>query len=305
LKKGKERNYEDKALLVWNRRVHPGQSAPGGAEKMKNLVTAAAAVALLASAGLPQTGNPNEERAKSLLVAALRSNNGETRRHAIEALSLLNSSGDWLAPLEQALEDKRADIQLAAIATILDLKPEHASDMIQKALKGPTHEVSFAAAKALWSLKDPAGENALLSVLSGEIKTSSNLFTQQKRDALRMMRTPRGTFLFVVSTGTQVAPVPGLGLGASSVQGLMNDPTLSGRATAALLLANDPNPNVVDALKDSLKDKNWGVRAASVNSLALHNDRGLAPLLLPQFDDTNDAVRVRAAAGYLRLTGLK
>jgi HEAT repeat protein len=273
---------------------------------VKSRVLAIALLAGLAGRGVAQTANPNEERARTLLEAAVKDKNGDTRRHAIEALSLVNARDPWIGYLEEAVTDKRADIQLAAIASLLDLKTDRTAAIIQKALKGPAREVSFAAAKALWTLKDPAGEKALLSVLSGEMKTSSGFFSRQKREAFRMMRTPRGTFIFVVSTGIQVAPVPvpGLGFGAASVQGLMNDPTLSGRATAALLLANDPSPTVVNALKDSLKDKNWGVRAAAVNSLALHNDRTLAPVLLPLLDDTKDAVRVRAAAGYLRLSSI-
>ena len=41
---------------------------------------------------------------------------------------------------------------------------------------------------------------ALLSVVSGETKTSSVFFTKQKRDAIRMMHTPRTMFLFTFAT---------------------------------------------------------------------------------------------------------
>jgi HEAT repeat protein len=61
---------------------------------------------------------------------------------------------------------------------------------------------------------------------------------------------------------------------------------------------------VVPALLDALTDTDASVRAAAVHALALRNDRSVAPKLLPLLDDKKDAVRARAAAGYLRLTGI-
>ena len=59
------------------------------------------------------------------------------------------------------------------------------------------------------------------------------------------------------------------------------------------------------ALEDALSDKDWSVRAAAVHAIALRNDPALENHLLPLFDDKKEAVRVRAAAGYLRLEGIK
>jgi HEAT repeat protein len=46
------------------------------------------------------------------------------------------------------------------------------------------------------------------------------------------------------------------------------------------------------------------VRAAVAHAIALRNDPALMPQLLPLFDDGKEAVRLRAAAGYLRLAWL-
>jgi HEAT repeat protein len=250
------------------------------------------------------TENTNGQRARGFLESALKDKNPDTRRHAVQALSLVNAQEPWISDLEAAVGDKNMDVQLAAIASLVDLKSERTVPSLEKALNSPSREVAFAAAKALWTLKQPSGENALLSVLGGEMKTSSNFFTKQKQDALRMMHTPGGVFLFVVTTGAQVAPVPGLGFGASSVQGILTDPSVSGRASAALLLAEDKDPRVIDALRDALGDKDWSVRAAAAHAIAQRNDPTLAPELTPLFQDKKDGVRVRAAAGYLRLTSL-
>ena len=112
-------------------------------------------------------------------------------------------------------------------------------------------------------------------------------------------------FLFALQQGATFAPVPGLGAGVSSLQGILSDPSVSGRAAAALLLGADKEPEVLQALQDALADKDWSVRAAAVHAIALRNDPALEPDLVPLLEDRKEAVRVRAAAGYLRLEGIK
>ena len=92
--------------------------------------------------------------------------------------------------------------------------------------------------KALWTLGDPDGKAALLSVISGETKTSSGFFTKQKRDALRMMHTPKPMFMFAVKAGVGFAPVPGLGQGISSML-LVPTPRVRHLALQALRSAED------------------------------------------------------------------
>ncbi|MSV35731.1 MAG: HEAT repeat domain-containing protein [Bryobacterales bacterium] len=102
-----------------------------------------------------------------------------------------------------------------------------------------------------------------------------------------------------------MAPVPGVGAGVSSLQGILSDTKVTGRATTALLLANDGSPEVKDALQDAIEDKDASVRAAVVHAIALRDDPSLLSLLLPKFDDEKQSVRLRAAAAYLRLAWLR
>jgi hypothetical protein len=76
-------------------------------------------------------------------------------------------------------------------------------------------------------------------------------------------------------------------------------------SSAAILLGADKEPEVLQALQDALADKDWSVRAAAVHAIALRNDPALEPDLVPLLEDRKEAVRVRAAAGYLRLEGIK
>ena len=195
-------------------------------------------------------------------------------------------------------------MRLAVVEGLADVKTKAAIAALHTALDDSTPEVSFAAAKALWALNDPAGKQVLLAVLAGENKTASGFFSKEKRQALRMMHTPRTTILYAVRQGVGFAPVPGLGMGISSMQQILTDPSVSGRATAALLLGKDRDRATLDALEDALVDKDFRVRAAAVHSLALHNDPALRGDLEPLIEDPKEEVRLRAAAALLRLSAI-
>jgi HEAT repeat protein len=89
------------------------------------------------------------------------------------------------------------------------------------------------------------------------------------------------------------------------MQGILTDSGVSGRASAALLLGADRAPATLEALKDALKDNDASVRAAAVHSLSLRNDPALKVVLEPMLEDTKEPVRLRAAAGYLRLSAIQ
>lgn len=245
------------------------------------------------------------DRARSLLENSLKDKNPDTRRHAVQSLGLVSPTEPYVSELEAMLEDKDVEVRLATIASLVDLKSDRTISVLRRALDSDVPEVSFAAAKALWTLNEPSGREALISVLSGETRTTSGYFTRQKRDALRMLHTPKTMFMFVVKTGAIFSPVPGVGAGISSLQGILSDPSVSGRAATALLLSNDESPGILQALEDSLADSDWSVRAAAVHAIAVRNDPALEADLVPLLDDKKEAVRVRAAAGYLRLEAIK
>ncbi len=244
---------------------------------------------------------PAPERSWNLLQRALKDRNPDTRKEAVLALSLGGARDPFVSELETMLADKDVQVRVATVASLEDLKTRRTVTALRKALQDDVPEVSFAAAKALWALKDSRGKAALLSVLSGETKTSSGFLTKQKREAMRMMRTPKPMFMFALTHGIGFAPVPGLGAGVASMQGLLSDPSVSGRAAAALLLGKETDRQTTDALREALSDKDWSVRAAAVHSLALRNDPELKSDFELMLQDNKEAVRLRAAAAYLRL----
>jgi HEAT repeat protein len=253
----------------------------------------------------PGVSAATDAQCTELLQHAMEAKNPETRKQAVIALSLASSQGALFDRLEEMLQDKDVEVRQAVVASLAEVKTKSATAALHKAMEDEVPEVSFAAAKVLWARHDPAGKEALLAVLAGESKTASGFFTKQKRDALRMMHMPRTAFLFALRQGVGFAPVPGLGEGIASMQGILTDAGVSGRASAALLLGADRSPATLAALKDALNDSDAGVRAAAVHSLCLRNDPTLKVVLEPMLEDSKEPVRLRAAAGYLRLSAVQ
>jgi HEAT repeat protein len=257
--------------------------------------------AALAARGLAAT----EAQCSGILQHALDAGNPETRKQAVVALSLASGHGPLFDQLARMLQDKDVEVRLAVVASLGDVKSARSTAALRKALEDNVPEVSFAAAKALWARHDRAGREALLAVLGGESKSSSNFFSKQKREGLRMMHTPRTTLLFAMQQGVGFIPLPGVGEGVASMQGILASSGVPGRALAALLLGADRDPATLEALRDGLSDKNSSVRAASVHSISLRNDPAMKKELEPLLQDDNEPVRLRAAAGYLRLSAIE
>lgn len=246
-----------------------------------------------------------DARCADTLQRAITSHNPDTRIQGVIALSLASEKSPLLELLVGMVDDKDVQVRVAVVSSLADVKCKPTLGALHKLLNDPVPEVSFAAAKALWNLQDPAGETALLAIVEGEGKTSSNYLSVEMRHALRMMHTPTTTFLFAVREGMGFVPVPGLGAGIASMQALLTDPGISGRAAAVLMLGKDKDPVLLPALRDALHDKNWTVRASAVHAFAIRDTPALKKDLAPLLDDDKEGVRLRAAAGYLRLSAIE
>lgn len=241
------------------------------------------------------------DKARTHLHEALEDGNPDTRKQAVQALGLIGPRQPYLGQLIDMTLDKDVEVRIAAISSMVDIKGPEVIIPLRRALDDDVPEVSFAAAKALWALGDPAGREALLLVLEGETKTSSSYLSDKSRKSLRMFRTPTKLMMFILRKSVGSVGVPGLGRGVSSLEGMLIDGELSGRAGTALLLSGDNDPKVLAALRDGLSDKTWSVRAASAHAIALQNNTDLQADLIPLLDDKKESVRVRASAAYLRL----
>jgi HEAT repeat protein len=243
------------------------------------------------------------EKARQLLDQATRDRNPDHREEVVIAFSLLRENDELLKSLGRLLEDKDVIVRLAVVSVLGDLKDRQMIPLLEKALDDPVPEVEFAAGKVLYQLHNPEGKQALLAVYSKRSKAASSYLATKERNTLRLLRTPTRLFVTIAQNAADmVVPVPGLGLGISSVQGILSDPDSSARATVLLLMTRERDPAVHAAVKAGLADKEWSVRAASAHVVAIHPYPDLRSNLVTLMDDKNAAVRFRAAAAYLRLS---
>jgi HEAT repeat protein len=249
--------------------------------------------------GIPQAMAATDAECRDILMQALHAKDPNTRKQAVVALSLV--AGRLMTPLKGMLQDSDIEVRLATVVSISEAAGPQAITALRDALNDDVPEVRFAAARALWERRDTAGKEALLSMLDGQSETSSSFFSKQKHDMLHRVHSPRGLFQLLVEKGAGFVPVPFVGFGVASVQALLNDPSASGRAAVALMLAKEKDRGSLDALRHALGDSDWSVRAAAIHALAERKDVRLKTELPPLLDDDNQAVRLRAAAAYLRL----
>jgi HEAT repeat protein len=241
------------------------------------------------------------QRCRTILDDAAHDRNPDGRKGAAEALSLVGIKDNALTSLAPMLDDHDVPVRIAVIITLGDFKDNRTIPLLKKALQDPIPEVDFAAAKVLYQLHDPDGVEFLLEVVSKESKASSGYLTKEKRGALRLLHTPTQLFTTIAIGAAAFAPVPGLGYGLSSADGILSAPDSSARAASLLLIGASRDPALADAVESALTDKEWSVRAAAAHLIALHPFPQFREALIPLLDDNKDAVRVRAAAAYIRL----
>lgn len=244
------------------------------------------------------------QQAEQVLNQGLSEKNPVKRKEAVIALSLEGARDTVFDFLKSALADDDVPVRIAACASLSELKDKRAIPLLEKALDDNAPEVSFTATQILWQMNQPIGRDILMEILAGERKTNSSYLVQQKRDAMRTMKNPGGLFKVIVKQGIGFVPVPGLGMGISSMEAIFKDSSVSGRALAALLLTEDKQPDSLLLLRESLADNDWTVRAAAIHALALRNHPEVRDDLVPLLEDKKEAVRYRAAAAYLRLDQL-
>jgi len=260
---------------------------------------------LAAVANNPSSNLDKIEQARQILNEGVTSNNPNSRKEAALAIGLVGQHEHAATLLISLLQDKDVQVRVAATDSLTDLRDKRAIPALTSALNDPVPEVAFAAAKALWAMKQPIGEEALLSVLEGQTKGKSNPVRRQFRERLRTVKIPKSALLFALKEGFGFIPVPGVGAGFAAMESLFWDTSLSPRASVALLLAQNHDPKSRDALLQALFDGDWTVRAAAAQAIALRNQPALGHNLVPLLDDKNEKVRYRAAAGYLRLVQLE
>lgn len=267
----------------------------------------ASAVVLLivaAAAGIADRGGdrPDIDTARQILNGGIDSGDSDTRVQAITAASMIGRNEVDVRRLEAALDDKDVAVRISAVGALADLKIHQSRPQLRRVMRSDkVPEVEFAAAKALYALKDPAGKQVLMDVLEKKMDPSSGLVRTEARNFFRNFHSTESATAFLVREGIGYVPIPGVGEGFSAMMRIMSDPELSARASVVLLLGKEKGPEARRVLEDGLRDKDWSVRAAAIQMIAQTGRVEMVNLLPPLFNDRKEKVRFRAAGAYLHL----
>lgn len=241
------------------------------------------------------------QEARQAITDGAHNREGDQRREAALALSLAPAKDPVVALLDKLATDKDYQVRVAAVDTMGELNDKNRIGLVKAALGDEVPEVAFAAAKALYAMKDPAGVEALESIYQGEIKGRSNFFQKEIRDSWRRLRTPRSAFFFAIQNGLGFVPVPGVGAGYNALMGILSDSETSARAVSLLTLCTTKNHACNEMLGTAFDDDDWTVRAAAIHIVTTGNWTGMKSNIAGLIQDRKDKVRLRAAAGYLRM----
>ena len=230
--------------------------------------------------------------------AATGQKSGE-RAAAIRSLGLLLGNKRAIRMAEKALKDDKPEVRTAAALALGDLQAKSTIPALKATTDDPEPSVALAAAQALSVLHDPASYNVYFEVLTGERKTGQGLIASQKA----MLRDPKKLASIGIAEG--IGFIPFGGLGWEAIKTLTKDDASPIRASAAKVLAYDPDPASTKALENAAGDKSWLVRAAALDALAKRGDPSALSTVDLYMYDEKDVVKYTAAAAYLRLAEIK
>jgi HEAT repeat protein len=246
----------------------------------------------------PRSADSKRE-AWTILEEATTGEKAGERAAAIRSLGLLLGNKRAIRMAEKALKDDKPEVRTAAALALGDLQAKSTIPALKATTDDPEPSVALAAAQALSVLHDPAAYNVYFEVLTGERKTGQGLIASQKS----MLRDPKKLASIGIAEG--IGFIPFGGLGWEAIKTLTKDDASPIRASAAKVLAHDPDPASTKALENAAGDKSWLVRAAALEALAKRGDpSALSTVDLYMYDD-RDVVKYTAAAAYLRLAEIK
>lgn len=247
-----------------------------------------------------QTFEPNAIRAWSIITDA--AGPGRPAHDRIEAMAALGTMGsDERAArlIEEGFTAKDYDVRVAAVLAAGQTKNTNLVPALQRVLDDDNAQVAYTAAITLWKMHDYSGQDLLIAVATGDKKAAPGLIKSEKHKAAKDLHSPKTMAMIGVNQASGYFLGP-FGVGLKAIEMVDKNSGAAPRAAAIDQLALQHTDAVHDVLVQGLTDDEPAVRAASAKGLGRWQDENTAKLVAPMFGDNHLAVRLTAAAAYLR-----
>ena len=255
------------------------------------------------SASVDRSVESGTNTAWEMLKAALSDSKTQARQARIDAIAAIGTLAA-LEPAQKLLRDAAQDpdryLRLGAVAAMGASKAEIFVPELKTALQDTAPEVSFAAAVSLWKMHDRSGESVLYAVLAGERKAKQGAVGSGLHQADQDLHSPSKLAEIGAEQGAYALLGPiGYGVDAFRLTRKGNNGN-SARVLTATLLAEDNSEATMQQFLDALEDHDYFVRAAAARVLGDYRGKQVTDALQDAFDDPKPAVRLLAAASYIR-----
>jgi HEAT repeat protein len=245
------------------------------------------------SAPPPESG---VDKAWSILDAGAKEKSIEKRGQAIGALGLLPGQRRAETMAEAALKDPMSEVRTAAAHSLGEMEARGSIPALKNTLDDSDPGVVLAAAQALRIMNDPVAFDVSYEVLTGARKSTSGIAGERK-----VLHDPKKMTQLGIDAGVGFIPFGGLGWGAFKY--FTKDDVSPIRASAAIVLAKDPDEESGKALADATDDKKWLVQVAALRALALRGDKKYLETVSSKMTADRPIVSYTAAAAVIRLSG--
>lgn len=236
------------------------------------------------------------QNAWSILWTGTHSSDKAQRARAVSALGILQPSPEVVHLAEDELRDPEPAVRGAAATVLGEMNAVSSVPKLRKVLKDNQLSVALAAARSLVLMKKRVGYRVYYEVLTGKRESGQGLLQQQ----INQLDSPKKFAEFAFDQGIGFLPYAGYGMEILQALSKKSDAPL--RASAAGILAHDPNPRSGQALAAACTDKDWIVRVAALKAIAVRGNTIFLPQVKKEMTDSVDVVRYTAAAAILRLT---
>jgi HEAT repeat protein len=227
---------------------------------------------------------------------------GQSAHDRVQAMAALGTMGnDERAArlIEEGFTAKDYDVRVAAVLAAGLTKNPKLIEPLQRVLDDDNAMVAYTAAITLWKMHDYSGQELLIAVALGDHKATVGLIKSEKHKAAKELRSPKTMTMIAVNQASGYFLGP-FGVGLKAIEMVNKDSGAAPRAAAVDQIAHQHTDQVHEVLIDALTDPEPAVRAAAAKGLGRWPDAETERQMLPMFGDNKLAVRLTAAATYLR-----